>query len=112
MPLRTPLSPPDRYTKRLLIIVNIERMNQFNFNPNYTYVLLLFFIIMPNHSLDLLKLEKPQYEVVQKFKDFELCNYEPYLVAQVKVEGKISNGPVIMHLNYWLGIFLEIISLY
>ena len=67
-------------------------MNQFNCNPNYPYVLLLFLMIMPNYSLDLLKLEKPQYEVVQKFKDFELRNYEPYLVAQVKVEGDFKRA--------------------
>ncbi len=62
-------------------------MSQLSCNSSYPYVLLLFLIIMPNHGLDLLKLEKPQYEVVQRFKDFELRNYKPYLVAQVKVEG-------------------------
>jgi len=47
---------------------------------------------MPHHALDLLKLEKPQYKVIQKFKDFELRNYKPYLVAQVKVEGSFKKA--------------------
>lgn len=66
------------------------RVNFFDFNCSQ--LLLVFFISMPNHALDLLKLEKPQYEVVQKFKDFELRNYKPYLVAQVKVEGSFKTA--------------------
>ena len=36
------------------------RVNFFDFN--FVHSLLVFFISMPNHALDLLKLEKPQYE--------------------------------------------------
>ena len=49
-------------------------------------------LIMPNHALDLFKLEKPQYEVIKTFKGFELRNYKPYLVAQVKVEGSFEKA--------------------
>ncbi len=67
-------------------------MIQLNKNAISFLSLCAFFNIMPNHAIDFLKLEKPQYELVQKFKNFELRKYQPYLVAQVQVQGSFEKA--------------------
>lgn len=34
--------------------------------------------------------EEPKYRVVQKYDDFEIREYDPYLIAQTKVTGSYS----------------------
>jgi hypothetical protein len=37
-------------------------------------------------------IESPRYEVVQRYADFELRDYAPYLVAETQVEGSREDG--------------------
>tara|TARA_Y100000589_G_scaffold69068_1_gene60972 strand:+ start:2334 stop:2981 length:648 start_codon:yes stop_codon:yes gene_type:complete len=67
-------------------------MIQFNKNTSLFLLLLTIINIMPQYAVDFLNLEKPQYEVVQKFDTFEVRNYKPYLVAQVQVEGRFKEA--------------------
>lgn len=48
--------------------------------------------LMFNTAFDFLNLEEPRYKTIQRFAGFELREYEPYLVAEVTVDGDFDKA--------------------
>ena len=55
---------------------------------NYNMLIFLFIFFGGNLSA----LEEPSYTVVKKYDDFEIRDYEPYLVAEVDINGTYQNS--------------------